>query len=53
MPRINKLFIDIEVETYKLEKAKELIKELKALGLTKKTLNLLIKDITRKYVIEE
>lgn len=40
--------LQIVVETTGLEEATKLIKELKALGLKKKTLNLLIKDICKK-----
>ena len=53
MAVINKLFYEVEIETYKLEKAVSLIKELRKLGLSKKTINLLVKGITRKFVLDE
>ncbi len=40
--------IEIEVITTGLNRARNIIKELKALGLRKKTLNLMIKDIYKK-----
>jgi len=46
MATLSKLVIDIEV--WKLERARYLIQGLKNLGLSKKALNLLIKDIYKK-----
>lgn len=40
-------YITIKVNTEEVEKALDLIKNLKSLGLRKKTLNLLIKDICK------
>ena len=48
MAKAHKLFVDIEVDVWKLERARYLIKDLRNLGLSKKTLNLLIKDIYKK-----
>lgn len=45
---LNKIIVAIDVETNKLSEAIDLIRELKDLGLSKKTLNLLIKDIYKK-----
>lgn len=46
MARINdEIKVKFIADTTELEKAKQLINELKKLGLKKKTLNLLIKDV--------